>query len=436
MSKRGRSGEPQASWRGRVALPRTTGRRRLLVAWLIDALGSGMFLPFIVIYFLATTSVPLAAIGGALSAGALFALPAPLVIGQLVDRFGAKTMVVLGNMTEAVAFAAALWIGTAWQITAFAFLVNGGRVMFWIGNQALVAMAADHGQRARWFGLGNSVRSAGAAVGSLLAVLALAGFGDSGYRVLAGVNAASFLVSAILVWSWGPAAGDGKTSSDEEGPSDESNRSDLAARRGYLRVLSDLRYVLLIGTNTVYVLGELALEVLLAIYITQILQLPVWWAGVLYTFKTILIVLAQTTMVGATEKRLPARVLRAAALLFALAFLALWGLAGVPADFVVIGLFGAITCHTAALLMEDPVVRDVAIAVAPQGLRGRYLAVYQYSWSLSEFVAPASLTWLFSKDPGLPWIALVVGCIAAFAAAGPSVRRMPATRNSPPLEKS
>jgi hypothetical protein len=59
-------------------------RGNLVAAMVVDSLGTGLFVPFVIIYFLHTTSIPLAVIGVSLSAAALAALPTPVAVGVLV----------------------------------------------------------------------------------------------------------------------------------------------------------------------------------------------------------------------------------------------------------------------------------------------------------------------------------------------------------------
>lgn len=59
-----------------LGLPNTKGRKPLIVAQVVDALGTGLFLPFAVVYFHAAKDIPLTTVGLMLSVGALLSLPA------------------------------------------------------------------------------------------------------------------------------------------------------------------------------------------------------------------------------------------------------------------------------------------------------------------------------------------------------------------------
>jgi hypothetical protein len=72
--------------------------------------------------------------------------------------------------------------------------------------------------------------------------------------------------------------------------------------------------------------------------------------------------------------RRPVRVLQLSAAVWGTSFLLFWALAGVPSGLAVPGVFLAIAVYTAAELIQGPVLNGVAVAAAPEALRGRYMA--------------------------------------------------------------
>lgn len=76
-------------------MPSVGPHRPLVAALGVDALGTGLFLPFALLYFTATTDLPLPRIGFALSLAAFVRLPATAASGVLLDRIGPAHAVVL-----------------------------------------------------------------------------------------------------------------------------------------------------------------------------------------------------------------------------------------------------------------------------------------------------------------------------------------------------
>lgn len=77
----------------RLSLPRACGACGFIVALLIDALGTGLFLPFSLLYFKAAAGLSLPAMGLALTIATFLTLPMTSITGALVDSLGARRIV-------------------------------------------------------------------------------------------------------------------------------------------------------------------------------------------------------------------------------------------------------------------------------------------------------------------------------------------------------
>lgn len=392
--------------RDRLGFPHTRGRRRLLAGLVIDSLGTGLFVPFQLVYLLATTSLTLTEVGVAFSLAAGLALPVGLVAGPLVDRVGSKHIVVASNIVQAVAFVLLPLAVTLWHAVPLLWLAAAGRGMFWTANGALVARAADPGEQSRWFGMEMSLRNAGIGVGGLLAAAAAGLGGTVALHALVLGNAVSFFLAGIVTASWRPAspaatlATGGAAAAGQEG----------AARYGYRTVLTDRPYIALTLTNVAFVFAALALPVLLAVYIEHDLGAPVWLTGMLFSLNTAVVAGGAVTAAKVTQWVRRTGTLRVAAGGFGVSFLAMWSLTAVPGWAVVPGLCLAVGIYSAAETVEGPTMRDLATSAAPEAIRGRYLALHQLSWRIGESAAPAALTYLLARGSAWPWLALTAAC--------------------------
>ena len=88
----------------RLGFPSVGPHRRFVTAIAVDALGSGVFMPLSMLYFLAATPLSLLQVGLAISVASAIALPAGPLVGSLVDRLGAKHVLLAGNLLQAVGF--------------------------------------------------------------------------------------------------------------------------------------------------------------------------------------------------------------------------------------------------------------------------------------------------------------------------------------------
>jgi MFS family permease len=369
---------------------------------MIDSIGTGVFIPVSMLYFVATTSLTLVQVGAALTTAALLALPAGPVAGGLVDRYGARPVLQAANLIQAVGFAGYLVAGQAWQITLCAWLNSAGRAVFFGGYGVTVAALAEPGHRERWFGLLGSVRNLGYALGGALAAVALGIGTRSAYATIVVVNALSYL-AAFAFMSGVPNA------RAEHRPEDP---------RGWGTVLRDGRYLLLVAQQLCLAISLFALNVLIPVYATQTLSLPGWTAGAVFTLNTLLVGFGQGFVLSRLIERVRSRVLATGHLLFATGYLIFLTADRVSAPGAVLAvvLLG-VAVYTVGEIFAGPVTAAVAADASPASLRGRYLALNQLAVSLAGAVAPVVLSALLSAGDPVPWLTLtgtsVVGAALA-----------------------
>ncbi len=87
----------------RTARPSIARHRRFVAAIVIDSIGTGVFVPVSMLYFLASTSLTLVQVGAALTTAGLLALPVGPLAGGLVDRYGARPVLQAANLAQALA---------------------------------------------------------------------------------------------------------------------------------------------------------------------------------------------------------------------------------------------------------------------------------------------------------------------------------------------
>ncbi|MGH3631071.1 MAG: MFS transporter [Sciscionella sp.] len=424
-----------ATPREALGLPRVAGRRSVLAAAVIDSLGSGVFLPIAVVYFLRTTPLAITTVGLGLSVASALVVPLLPAAGWAVDRYGASRSVVAANALQMTGFLGYLWVGTFWQLVVSALLMAAGRRLFWTANGPLVALVAHTGERARWFALLRALRNGGFALGGALAALTLGLASQSAFHALVILNAASFLTAGLLMAVWSatsPAAAASRVTATRHpdatcapAPAASRRRFALRGRSGYRDVFADRAFGLLLGANVLFVFCALVLDVLLTVYLTTILHRPAWLAGLLFTLSGVLVVATQTVTTRRTERHRPTRVLQLAAGLWAASFALLWALAAAPGRLVLPGLILAIACFTAAETLAMPTLNTLALSLAPAEYRGRYFAVQGLAWICPQAVAPAALTWLFEHGTAWPWIAVIIASGLSIAALARLHHRLP-----------
>ncbi|WP_338703217.1 MFS transporter [Streptomyces sp. Q6] len=369
-----------------------TRHGRFVAAIVIDSIGSGVFTPVSLLYFLATTSLTLLQVGAALTTAGLLALPAGPLVGGLVDRYGATPVLQAANLAQALGFAGYLVAGHVWQIVLCAWVNNAGRAVFFGCYGVTVTALAAPGRRERWFALLGSVRNLGYAVGGLLSAVAVS-IGTHGvYVAIVAVNALSYVAAFALM----RAVPNARPSAGHD------------AAGGWRRVLRDRRYLTVVGHQLCFALSLFALNVAVPLYTVDVLGLPGWTAGVVFTLNTLMVGFGQGVLLGRLGGRVRSRVLVAGHACFAvgyLLFLAAGQMSALSLAVAVV-LLGAVG-YTLGEMLGGPVASTVAAESAPDALRGRYLALNQLAVTVAGAVAPVALSGLLSSGAAATWLTMV-----------------------------
>ncbi|MDI2126498.1 MFS transporter [Yinghuangia seranimata] len=382
-------------------MERVRGERALITGMLVDAVGTGMYVPFSLVFFQRVTGLSLTVIGAALTAAGLLGMAALPLTGAAIDRFGAHRCRQVVYLVRALGFLAFPLGTTPAAFAAIALVTSAGERAFPATQQALIGEISQGAQRDRLLALGRSVANAGLGAGGLLAALVITLAGDSGFLIAAWINAASFLAAALLAARVRP----GKT-----------DRAAVRTKTRYSDVLKDRPFAGLTAANFLIALGYAALSMLLPAYAVEQLDLSDSIAGPLFAVNTALCAFAGLP-VGrlARRARRRTRVAAVGGLIFTGAFAGFALIDGLPRHVLVVALFGLLVVYTVGELVHNPSAGALSVGAAPEDARGRYLATYQLSWGLSSAVAPSLFTALLAVDGRLPWLALAMTSTAGSA---------------------
>jgi MFS family permease len=381
----------------RLGFPSLGSHRRFVTAIGVDAVGSGVFMPVSMLYFLAVTPLTLVQVGAAISAASLVALPAGPAIGALVDRLGAKRVLLAGNAMQAAGFVAYLFVESFAAVLVWTVLVTVGRTAFWGSYGNIVAAIAQPGERERWFGFLGALRNVGFALGGLASGVAIAIGTDLAFATVVAVNAASYVLAFWLLLAV-----------PDVHPAGHAHLPGTWAT-----VLRDRPYRLLVVAQVGYSLPMMVLNFALPVYVVTLLGLPGWITGVVFTVNCAMVGLGQGLVVTGLTGRLRYRVLLAAQAAFAASYLVFLGAASLPVVLASVVVVLGTVVYTLAELMGGPVLGAMAADASPEHLRGRYLSMIQLAWNLSSTVAPLLFAWLLGAGTSPLWLVMLVVAAAA-----------------------
>ena len=383
------------------------------VLWLVEAgiflnmLGYGAVLPFEVIYLHDGRGFSLTVAGlvvGTITGAAVVTAP---LAGPLIDRFGARATMTGAGVTLAAGYAGLAFAHSPAQAFAAAALAGAGNGALNPGQSALLAALAPQDLRHRATAVSRVAGNAGIGIGGALGGL-IAAAGLAGFVALFLINAVTYLayvcVLAVVVR-------DGARPEPVTG--------------GYRVVLRDRAFLRLVVTNVAIIaVGWGAFTWLVPPYARNDAGLGTPLIGALLLINAATVVVAQVPIARLAEGRRRAVMMAAAASIFAGAFLLVLAsgastataFAALAAASVAVGTGECF--HTTALM-------PLAAELAPEGLRGRYLAAIGFSWWIGLAIAPTLGTQLLSRSPTATFLTAAAVAVAAAVSALALERRLP-----------
>lgn len=382
--------------------------RAIGAAMAVDALGSGLFGPFGLLYGHAVVGLPLTQAGLVLSVTGAVGLAAGPVAGATVDRYGAARVVVVSNLLSALGGVGLL---VAHDVAGYALASLAGFVGargYWAAFAPLVGEVAEPARLETWFGRLRAVRYVGVTAGAALASAVLLLGERTGLRLMVTVDAVTYAVAGLLVlWACGWAA--------SHATRPEPSAGDAPAG-SYRTALGDRANVATAGLNVLCTLLCLAPVMALPVIALGQLDLDPWVPGALAA--TIAGALTVSVLVSPrlAHGRRRLVVLAAACTLWVVGCGTLAVATRTPEAWLLALLVVGAAVLGVAEGVHAPAADAVPLALAPVGLAGRYTALHQLAWGISAVVAPGLTAVLLTAGPTLLW--LVLGGLSLVAAAG------------------
>ncbi|MFF1841964.1 MFS transporter [Streptomyces sp. NPDC058217] len=383
------------------ALVRASGGPRYAVALAVDALGTGLLRPFLLLYGLTVLRLSAPVTGIAMTVGVVVGLVCMPAVGRWLDR-GARSTVVAASMLVrvlGVALLLATPTGHVWLFATAALFLGIGNQAWPAAHAALVATVAHGRERDAALAGGRALRNAGLGAGALLAMACLAG-GTAALQALAAVTGLAYLTAAALAWSVHVHA------HPTTATATAADRADGPAPR--MRAL--------LAANVIYVFCLNVPEIALPLVLAKQLHAPPTWPAAIFVANTVLVVTLQVP-VTVLMSRFPRRsVLALAGVVLTasyLGFLAATSLGhgwGAPAVATV-----SVVCTIGEIIYAGSATALVT-ALAPAHVLGRALARFQLSTGFGLAVSPAVITTLAPHGAAALWGSLAATTLLAASA--------------------
>lgn len=376
--------------------PRLSGKTRLFLAGnFLSMLGTGLVLPFMIIYLHEARGIALPVVGALLAAGSALGVAVAIVGGALMDRVGAR--LVLGGILLGQVVAE---VGLAWAhntLSALPVVLLYGATwapMFGAISTMLNGLTREPALQQRAFAVNFATQNMALGVGAAVAAVVIRAHHPGTFQVLFLANALSCLLFAVLL----PAL-----------PNPRRTRVVSEVKVGYRYVLSHRGLRLMILASLLLALsGPATFDSGLPAFASVADHISDHAIAVSFTIDTGVIVAIQMLVLRLVRRHRRTSALAAVGFIWAVSW-ALFGFAEVldgPGWRIVI-LFAFVSLFAMGETVVAPTRNPLINTLADDRIRGRANSISGFATSLMLIVCPAMVTSLLAAHLEAVLIALL-----------------------------
>ncbi|UCC77958.1 MAG: MFS transporter, partial [Anaerolineales bacterium] len=316
------------------------------------------------------------------------------------DRLGRKGTMLFGLVVSALTSLLLGWAGS-FQLVFLSLIIVG--LFAEVGGPARQAMVADllpEEQRGQGFGVLRVVHNLAVAVGPIMGGL----IATRSFFFLFVADAVTSLITAGVVSTF---LRETKPSAD----SSAERESALQTLQGYGTVLRDIRFTAFVLASMLVMAVSMQMSLTLPVYLRDIHNVSPQGFSYILSLNATMVVLFQFALTRRVRRYQPMLLMAFGAALYGLGYV-LYGVVSAYALFL-----SAMVIVTIGEMIFHPTAQAVAAQMAPEDMRGRYMAAYGFTW-----IIPAIFGTLLSglimdnMDPRWVWYATgLAGLTAALA---------------------
>lgn len=366
----------------------------LVAATFIDRLGGTVIFPFFALYITQRFNVGMTQAGVLFGIFSISGLVGSMAGGALTDKLGRRGMVLFGLVFSALS---SVSMGLVDQLAVFYLLAVVVGLLSNVAGPARQAVVADllpEEKRAEGFGVlrvvGNLAWMVGPTVGGLLA--------SRSYLLLFVIDAVTSLITAAIVYRLVP-------ETKPETPEDQPSQTIVETLAGYRLVAADKMYVAFVITSMLMTLVYWQMYNTLSVYLRDVHGLSTQAYGSILSIDAGTVVLLQFWVTRRVKRFAPMLMMALGTGLYMVGF-TMFGFVSGYALFV-----AAIGVITFGEMIVMPVGQALVARLAPEDMRGRYMAFFGLSWTIPQIIGPWAAGLIMDNyDPNWVWYAGGIIC--------------------------
>jgi len=372
----------------------------LIGALFIDRVGGALIFPFLSLYITGKFNVGMTEVGTIFAVHSLSSFVGNMVGGALTDKFGRRSMLIVGLI-----FSAGISLGMGfieeWELFYLLAFLTGFVSNF--SGPAVQAMLADIlpvEQRPDGFGMlrvtMNLAVTIGPAIGGILAGI--------NYLLLFIIDCVVSVITAIIVYFALP-------ETKPETPEGKKEEGLLKSFGGYNKVFRDKLFLAFLFLTTFTAIVYMQMNTTLSVYLHDVHGTSPQGFGYIMSLNAAMVVLFQFWITRRVKKHHQLSAMVVGNLLYAVGF-AMYGFTN-----LYWGFLAAMVIITIGEMVIAPIVQTLIANIALEDMRGRYMAAYHVGWGIAASVGPLAAG-IIVDNYNPDWVWYASGIICSMVALG------------------
>ncbi|MEN8172124.1 MAG: MFS transporter [Chloroflexota bacterium] len=383
----------------------------------VDQIGSFILFPFFALYITDKFNVGMTQVGYLFAMFSVGSVLGGILGGAMTDKFGRKSMMLFGLVVSGIG---SISMGLVNELNLFYILAAVLGIIGSAGGPARQAMVADilpAKQQAEGFGImrvsANLAATIGPALGGFLA--------SRSFMLLFIADAVASLITGIIVYFVIPETKPEK----EPGAAEETIVQTVG---GYKDVITDWVFMGYLAVSALMVLVYMQMQSTLSVFLRDNHGVPAEGFGWILSMNAAMVVLFQFWITRKIAGRPPMLLMAIGTFLYGIGF-AMYGFVSATVMF-----FVAMGIITIGEMITAPIGQSLAAQFAPEDKRGRYMAVFGFSWLLPNMFGVLGAGLIMDHyDPNWVWylagILSLVAVVGFLALGVPTARRLKSAEN-------
>jgi MFS family permease len=375
--------------------------RRIVMGIGLNAIGGGMTLSLLLVYFHDMRGFTNTFGGLLLAYSSIVSIVASTPLGALVDRIGPKKVMIGGLILNSASSFSLSQVHTHIQaIVALTFINIAGQAI-WPSQSVILTRVTPEKDRSKIFGFNFMLLNLGLGLGGLISSLIIQKGDLLSFQIMYWVDASTFLLYLLIVLSLrGEHVNRYIPSGDEP-------------KQGTYRDLFEIKPLILLGIagTILFTFGYGTIQAGVPVFATQFLGLSPKWLGIIFGVNTISIVVFQPLVMRVLDKYSKYTALISIGIIWA----ASWLFVGIS-PYLPMVASGIAICFSQLIfafgeMVQAPTIPTLANELSPEHIRGRANAWMSLQWSVSGVLGPAITGIMLGANLGTAWVVtMFVGC--------------------------